>query len=104
MTHDSTDDGSGNGLSKRATDVTYTIDEDERPSVAVVLAVASLTNTPVLELDPLYDVVDPEQLDTVVSDADGDFEAGPVTFDFGGCRVSVTGDEVRVRERDSDGG
>ena len=85
-------------------DVTYTLDEDEHPSGAVVRAVASLTNTAVLDLNPLYDVIDPDHLNSLFADIpdDGSTEQSTVTFNFNGCTVTVTRNVVHVREDDGD--
>lgn len=97
------DDRSDPGLSTRESAVQYAIDEWEPPSEAVVRAVASVTNTPVLGLDPLYGVVDPTHLDGLFGDGRGASEENVVAFDFNGCRVTVTEDAVRVEERGRDG-
>lgn len=71
----------------------YRIAGAERPSEAVVRAVADRTGTAPLDLDPLYGAVDPEHVDGVV-EGDGRAE---VAFEYAGCRVTVTEREVRVR-------
>lgn len=77
-------------------EVTRSID-DESPSRVVVRAVASLSNVPVTELRPLYEVVDPEHLDGVCrSPADADHSCA-VSFEYAGCTVTVSGEAVRVR-------
>lgn len=90
--------------STRAAEVTYDVDEGEQPSVAVVRAVASLTDTPVLDLDPLYDVVDPAHLDGLADAADGRsaLTESSVTFRFNGCEVTVTQDTVHVQACEDD--
>lgn len=101
MTHHTAgDDGHDADTPHREPGIVYEFGEDERPSEAVVRTVASFTNTNVLDLDPLHDVVDPESLDSVFEAAD----EGPVTgesvisFAFAGCEVTVTQATVRVRE------
>lgn len=86
-------------------DLAYARDEDEPPSEAVVRAIASLTDTPVHDLDPLYDVVDTDHLDGLFGDS-GDSPLqwdSSVTFEFNGCTVTVTLDAVYVREGTGDG-
>lgn len=99
---DSSDDGIESTVSNRRADVTYEIDDGELPSEAVVRAVASLTNTPILDLEPLHDVIDPDHLNGVFGDEDRD--GAPVersvTFGFNGCRITVTRNAVSARERD----
>lgn len=100
--HPTGDDGNGNKSAKRAPEVTYDIGEAELPSEAVVWAVAALTNTSVVDLDPLYDVMDPDHLDRLFEGTgDGDApEERSVTFGFNGCQVTVTRDAVLVHDGD----
>lgn len=97
MTDESTNhDGTTFDGAGAVCEVSRTIGE-EPPSRAVVRAVASLTNTPVTELRPLYDVLDPEHLDGVCGGDASDGLPCTVSFEYAGCRVTVTGQEVRVR-------
>ena len=77
--------------------VVYDIEENERPSEAVVLAVSTLTNTPILELDPLFDTIDPEHLDSIVREWRDTDDENAISFQYSGCRISVTHETVRVR-------
>ena len=93
------DDRRANPLSTQESRIEYSIDAGEAPSASVVRAVASLTNVPVLDLDPLYDVVDPAHLDGLFGGrGDGAMAERSITFVFDGCRVTVTQDVIRVRE------
>ncbi|WP_435063375.1 HalOD1 output domain-containing protein [Halobaculum sp. EA56] len=94
----SDDDGTGGDVSARGAGTEFPIDDGVRPSEAVVRAVAEATDTPVLDLPPLYGVIDPEHLDELI-DGRGDdaVEERSVSFRFGGCRVTVNGGTVRVR-------
>lgn len=86
-------------------DLTYTLDDDERPSEAVVRAVASLTDSRIIDLDPLYDVVDPDHLNGLF-DRSGDRRLhtdSSVTFEFNECTVTVTQSTVYVCWRTVDG-
>lgn len=67
-------------------------------STAVVMAVADTTDTPPDELPPLYDVIDPDALDTIFqSGRVGRSGAGiHVTFTMAGCTVSVRDGNVTV--------
>lgn len=67
--------------------VTYDEPMDS-PSMAVVRAVAALEDVEPVAVDPLYDAVDPDALDALVSSADADGD--------GDLRVSVTVGEYRV--------
>lgn len=83
----------------------YRIDADERASMAVVRAVASVSGrSPVVGngggsvLEPLNEAIDPEALDTAVESADAT-EENPFVVEFEYCdyRVTVCGtDSVRV--------
>ncbi|WP_227380350.1 HalOD1 output domain-containing protein [Haladaptatus halobius] len=96
---DSSPDEPGNETAHKAPEVSYKIEIDELPSEAVVRATVALTNTPVIELDPLYDVVDPVHLDGLFRESNSRtiHEERSVTFRFNGCHVSVTKETVVVR-------
>lgn len=86
-------------LSASESDVSHEVAESERHSRAVLRAVASVRNTPELELDPLYESVDPDVVDGLFDrPAPEDSAENSVTFEYAGCRVTVTRTEVRVRE------
>lgn len=72
----------------------------EDVTTTVVLAVSDVTGTPVDELPPLYDAVDPDALSTLFQPrCDADDSPGPgtqVTFSMAGCVVSVRGGRVFV--------
>ncbi len=73
--------------------VTATRDPDESAVRTVVEAVAEATGDDPLSMQPLYDVVDTEALDTVFEPSGG--RAGPsgrVSFRFNGCDVTVHAD------------
>lgn len=74
---------------------TYEIGEDELPSEAVVRAIAEVTETTVLELDPLYDVIDPTHLDGTLVDTASTVST-ELSFQFNGYDVTVTSNEVQV--------
>lgn len=90
--------------SHRNSDLTYELDPDERPSRAVIRAVASVTNTAVIDLEPLYDVVDTDHLDGVFEEASAEsaVRESSVTIDYGGCRITVTESAIHVRDRGTD--
>lgn len=81
-----------------ATTDTYRRDGDweaEPVSAAVVEAVSTLTNTPPTELDPLYNVINPDALDILYkSTYDGTprTSGGNTTFTYNDCRVTVHAD------------
>jgi hypothetical protein len=73
----------------------------DRPSEAVVNAVAARSGTPPNDLSPLYDVVEPDALDSFVEHAHRVGEAGThqVWFTYEGFDVGVRSDgEIRIRD------
>lgn len=90
-------DASGDGQEP----VEYTIGAGEEVSEAVIMAVAATTGADPMtrdpgelrELDDLYDVLDPDALDTLFRGPED--EAGPeelrLVFRYGGCEVTVDG-------------
>ncbi|WP_226482057.1 HalOD1 output domain-containing protein [Natrinema amylolyticum] len=74
--------------------------DDDRPSEAVVTAVATLCESEPAELPPLYEVVDPDALDSFVEHAQRAADAGThrVWFTYEGFDVGVRTDgEIRIR-------
>ncbi|XVH32221.1 HalOD1 output domain-containing protein [Haloferacaceae archaeon DSL9] len=82
--------------------LSYELDANERPSRAVVTAVATLTDTSILDLNPLYHTIDPEHLDGVITGRknDGAITESSVSFHFNGCQVTVNQHAVRVQIAD----
>ncbi|ELY85989.1 HalOD1 output domain-containing protein [Natrinema altunense] len=66
------------------------IEGSDSPSQTVLRAVATETNTPVLELEPLYETVDPEALNTLVTGG----AAVRVAFDYQDFTVTVDAERV----------
>ncbi|WP_049929050.1 HalOD1 output domain-containing protein [Halopiger goleimassiliensis] len=66
----------------------------DSPSLRVVDAIATTTDTDPLELEPLYNVVDPEALDRLFR-ADADVTAS-VRFEYDGHTVEVRSDDTVV--------
>lgn len=64
---------------------------DQGVSTAVVEAVSDRTETPVLDLPPVYDVVDPDALDVLF---EGRETHGAVTFRYAGQVVTVRSDRT----------
>ena len=103
MTDPYTTDGGSNGdQSEQPFGLTYDIDSSELPSEAVVRAVAALTNSSPLELNPLYDAIDPEHLDTTFERASENTASTTMTFTYSNCTITVTRGVIRVRSSDSD--
>lgn len=66
---------------------------DETVSNRVIAAVAEATGVDPLELDPLYNVVDPDALNAIFSPANGRQGAdAKLRFTMEGCAVVVRGD------------
>lgn len=100
MTDNSTSPGSNDPAQTES--LSYELDEDERPSEAVVQVVAALTDTSILELEPLYHTIDPENLDRIITGGPdrGTTSERSVSFHFNGCQVTVNQHTVRVESVD----
>lgn len=72
----------------------YDIGDDELPSEAVIRAVAAVTDTSVLDLKPLYEVIDPDHLDSTLDEI-GTTVSTTLSFRYHGCMATVMHDEVR---------
>ncbi len=66
--------------------------DHDRISTAVVEALANANDVDPLELDPLYEAVDPDALDSLFSTTDGSSRThhGKVQFTTNGYEVEVT--------------
>lgn len=96
------DGGSDDRSAPRPTRLTYEIDANERPSEAVTRAISELTGTPVIELEPLYDTIDPEHLDTCLEGTSSEPPEIEVSFTYYQCSLTVTASEVIVEAHPSD--
>lgn len=96
--NESNSDATNDGRATKTNGLTYAIDDDESPSEAVVKAVSALTGRDVLDLDPLYHIIDPDHVDGVFENLDSDAGKTEIAFEFNGCHVSVTHEEVAVEE------
>ena len=66
--------------------------ETEPVSAAVVEAVSTVTNTPTTDLNPLYNVINPDALDLLYKptfDGTPRLGGGTTTFTYSNCRVTV---------------
>ena len=71
----------------------------DRASEAVVNAVGAVTGTDPLRLEPLYNVIDPDALDSLCTHARSPAEAHQLRFSYEGFDVDVRTDgRVRVLE------
>lgn len=68
---------------------------EEETSTAVVLAVAEITDVDVLELSPIYEVLDPDALDRFfVNEQEGNRDGeAQIIFPFGNCWITVRPDD-----------
>nr|WP_233340992.1 HalOD1 output domain-containing protein [Haloprofundus sp. MHR1] len=70
---------------------------DQNATDAVVLAVAEARNVDPLELEPLYNVIDPDALNAIFSSAGPTHDSVELEFAMAGCQVTVRGTgEIRV--------
>lgn len=69
-------------------------------SERVIAAVAAATDTDPLELEPLFDSVDPDALDALFANEGGTTARteGQLTFPTNGCRVTVDADGTVAAE------
>lgn len=65
---------------------------DGMVSETVIETVAKATGVDPLDLQPLYEVVDPDALDTLFGSSDRSSRSVAIDFSFGGCRVTVRAD------------
>ena len=72
----------------------------ERASEAVVTAVSALAGSKPVDLDPLYEVVEPDALDSLVEHAQrGDTGTHRLRFTYEGYDVGVRSDgRIRIRD------
>lgn len=89
----------------RTPDIEYRLDDDERLSRAVVVAISDAEERDVAEVPPLHGTIDLDALDSLFRPTyDGAARAsGRVTFVHGICEVVVEPERVRVY-RDANGG
>lgn len=95
-----TDGGIDCGPSERPRQLVYDRGRDETPSEAVVQAVADLTGTDPLVLEPLYHAIDPDVLDGVFRQGpEGGVEA-EITIEYNECKVTITHGAVHAQRLD----
>ncbi|KOX92416.1 hypothetical protein AMS69_13700 [Haloarcula rubripromontorii] len=90
-------------MSSRETAVEYAYNENQAPSEAVVAAVAAACNRDPLEMDPLYESIDPDALNAVFrSRPNTDSDPGDIHIEFriDAGHVTVTAEHVRVHNTD----
>ncbi|MFC7096119.1 HalOD1 output domain-containing protein [Halobaculum marinum] len=73
-------------------------DHPEPVSYLVVEAVAAVTGTSMMDLDPLHETIDADALDAVLTAPE--HVGAIVRFDYGGCRIEASsGGELLITER-----
>ncbi len=98
MTDKNTDGEAETDPTTRRETIVCEIGEDDRPSEVVVRAVATLTDTEILDLDPLYDTIDPEHVNELIDGrSESAIEDSSISFRYNGCLVTVTRSDVHVR-------
>lgn len=65
---------------------------DEPLSTRVVERVATFKGTDSVELDPLYEAIDPDALNRLFTNASGASRGGQISFAYCGCEVIVEDD------------
>lgn len=64
---------------------------------SIVEATATITDQSILDLEPLYTVIDPDALETLFRDRVDGVRRGEVSFSYSGCAVTVTdGERITV--------
>lgn len=91
------DDPDGEQLSD-ANSLTYSVDTNESPSDAIVRAVSAQTGRDILDIEPLYHVIDPNHVDGIFEKLGGDAGMTEISFEYSGCLVTVTHGEIHVEE------
>ena len=75
----------------------FELEECQRCSEVIVRGVASVTDRDPSEMTPLYESVDPEAIDTLVT-SNADRTPNLINLTYEGCDIEVTGDIVRIRK------
>lgn len=86
-------------MTKSKAPVKYRYGGDESPSEAVIAALSAVTGHDPLEMDPLYEYVDPDALDAAFrsSPTAGSLTGGlRIEFETEAGHVTVTANDVRV--------
>lgn len=83
-------------------DAVQTDSSDDAISRRVIDAVAETKGVDALDLDPLYDTIDPDALDVLFGD-DASRSSTELRFEFEGCEVLIEGDgEVSITPPEGD--
>ena len=75
--------------------------DPNEPTASIVRAVSAVTDVRPLELDPLYETIDPDALNRLFDRPEND-DSLSLEFEIDDCRVMVTGDgRLAVRHSDA---
>ncbi|MFC4436887.1 MULTISPECIES: HalOD1 output domain-containing protein [Natrialbaceae] len=74
----------------------YELNADESPSMAVVAAVAELTNQSTVVMEPLTETIDADALDKILESNAGNGSSVTVTFNYYGCQITITSHKILI--------
>lgn len=74
----------------------YELNADESPSMAVVAAVAELTNQSAVEMEPLTETIDADALDKILESNAGNGSSVTVTFNYYGYQITITSHKILI--------
>lgn len=97
-----TDGGFDRDAPNRSYEVSYGLSEDDTPSTTVVRAVAAVTGTSPLDLEPLYNAIDSDHLDNFFQNNEKHTVEAELAFTYNGCEVVVTDTEIHVQTVEKD--
>ncbi|MFA9418413.1 HalOD1 output domain-containing protein [Natrinema sp. HArc-T2] len=83
--------------------VAYTENENGSVTQAIIAAIAEESGCDPIELEPLYEYIDPDALNTIFnsrSEADTDHTETYLEFTYNAYRVAVTADSIHVSQLD----
>jgi len=78
----------------------YEQDFDGTPSEAVVSTVAGATAQSPLEMQPLFEVIDPDALDRLLGEGGEPNSSMRITFRYCGYRITVTPNRIQLVQPD----
>lgn len=70
----------------------FTWSESEQPSSAIVIAISEVTGTDPMVLEPLYNVIDPDALNSLFESTGPSRLDGSVSFEYCGYQVTIEAD------------
>ena len=70
----------------------FTWSESDQPSSAIVIAISEVTGTDPIDLEPLYNVVNPDSLNSLFDSTAPSRLDGSVSFEYCGYQVTIKAD------------